>query len=187
MSDAKKKIILNEILFWKQNKLLPEHYCDFLSTLYTEGENYEEQNSVSYKQAILSTQKRKQYAIFVSLLIVAIMLLVLLFAVKTLAWMMIIATGIVALAMLIGAIRLAQNKSLLAPFIHIIAALLILGLSMKVSFTYFEHNTIVLYCLLIGNSLLWLFSGLLLKLIYFTISGVLGLVIIAGFSVYYFM
>ena len=99
---------------------------------------------------------------------------------------MILVTGVVALAMLIGAIRLAQKKSLLAPFIHIIAALLILGVSVKVSLTYFEHNHIVLYCTLIGNSLLWLFSGMLLKLIYFTISGILGLIVIIGFSIYYF-
>lgn len=37
MTNPRKKIILNEILFWKQNKLLPEHYCDFLAALYTEG------------------------------------------------------------------------------------------------------------------------------------------------------
>ena len=44
MSNQRKQIILNEITFWKQNKLLPEHYCDFLMTLYTEGEHeYEKQ------------------------------------------------------------------------------------------------------------------------------------------------
>ncbi|PKC51915.1 hypothetical protein RhiirA1_482678 [Rhizophagus irregularis] len=44
MPNTRKQIILNEILFWKQNKLLPEHYCDFLMTLYTEGEVEPEEN-----------------------------------------------------------------------------------------------------------------------------------------------
>ena len=30
MSNQRKQIILNEITFWKKNKLLPERYCNFL-------------------------------------------------------------------------------------------------------------------------------------------------------------
>ena len=37
--DEQRKItIINEIRYWKDNHLLPEHYCDFLMALYTEGE-----------------------------------------------------------------------------------------------------------------------------------------------------
>lgn len=60
MTNPRKKIILNEILFWKQNKLLPEHYCDFLAALYTEGADIEELEPVQHpKQAILPSEKRK--------------------------------------------------------------------------------------------------------------------------------
>ena len=38
MNETRKKIILHEIKYWKQSKLLPEQYCDFLLTLYSGGE-----------------------------------------------------------------------------------------------------------------------------------------------------
>ena len=37
MDQQRKAIIIHEIKYWKDNHLLPEHYCDFLLALYTEG------------------------------------------------------------------------------------------------------------------------------------------------------
>jgi hypothetical protein len=34
LMDQKKKIIIQEIEYWKRSRLLPEHYCDFLLQLY---------------------------------------------------------------------------------------------------------------------------------------------------------
>ena len=33
MNENRKQIIINEIIYWKKNELLPEHYCDFLLAL----------------------------------------------------------------------------------------------------------------------------------------------------------
>ena len=38
MNETRKKVIIQEIKYWKQSKLLPEKYCDFLLTLYSGGE-----------------------------------------------------------------------------------------------------------------------------------------------------
>ncbi|MTH52454.1 hypothetical protein GKZ89_03470 [Bacillus mangrovi] len=38
MRTEKKKIIIDEITHWKENKLLPETYCNFLLALYTGGD-----------------------------------------------------------------------------------------------------------------------------------------------------
>jgi len=38
MNETRKKIILNEILYWKQTGILPEKYCDYLLALYSEGD-----------------------------------------------------------------------------------------------------------------------------------------------------
>ena len=35
MDENRKQIIINEIIYWKKNRMLPEHYCDFLLALYT--------------------------------------------------------------------------------------------------------------------------------------------------------
>lgn len=187
MKDSRKKIILNEILFWKQNKLLPEHYCDFLSTLYAEGEDYEEQDDLSHKQAVLSAEKRHRLYLFMGLIIGIVAILFVLFTFNQFTFVISIVVGVLVVLALLNAIRLAKAKSLLAPLFHIAAALLLLGLSVKVSITYFENNNVVLYSILLGNSLLWLFSGIKSRLVYFTISGVLGILVIAGFSIYYFM
>ena len=42
MNQQRKRMIISEIKYWKQNKLLPEHYCDFLITLYAQGEDKKE-------------------------------------------------------------------------------------------------------------------------------------------------
>ena len=59
MPNPRKQIILNEILFWKQNKLLPEHYCDFLMTLYSEGNEFETEEKASHKKAVKAKEKRQ--------------------------------------------------------------------------------------------------------------------------------
>ncbi|WP_409297638.1 hypothetical protein V1498_06430 [Peribacillus sp. SCS-26] len=35
MNETRKKIILNEVRYWKANRLLPAQYCDYLLTLYS--------------------------------------------------------------------------------------------------------------------------------------------------------
>ncbi|MFC4388505.1 hypothetical protein ACFOZ1_11910 [Gracilibacillus marinus] len=42
MDAERKKVIINEIKYWKDHRLLPTHYCDFLLALYTEGQGDEE-------------------------------------------------------------------------------------------------------------------------------------------------
>jgi hypothetical protein len=39
MKQEKKEIILDEIEHWRDSRLLPEHYCDFLSNLYQEPQS----------------------------------------------------------------------------------------------------------------------------------------------------
>ncbi|WP_246940425.1 hypothetical protein [Bacillus pinisoli] len=41
MNQHRKEIILKEIEYWKKNRLLPEQYCNYLLTLYSEGEHEE--------------------------------------------------------------------------------------------------------------------------------------------------
>ncbi len=38
MEPVRKKIVTQEIKYWRDSNLLPAHYCDFLLNLYTEGE-----------------------------------------------------------------------------------------------------------------------------------------------------
>lgn len=184
MANAKKKIILNEILFWKQNNLLPDQYCDFLMTLYTEGNETDFGEEIGPKKSIIAQEKRSKRIVLTLIPIVTIMLLSVLFMVSTLTWLVAIVVGIFALLLMIFAYRFAKKKELLAPIFHIASALLLFGICVKVSTQYFSGNQVVLYILLITNCFLWLFTGFKFKLMYFAVSGVIGLIVLFGYQVF---
>ncbi|HWK24424.1 MAG TPA: hypothetical protein VNS08_15455 [Ureibacillus sp.] len=181
MADSRKKIILNEILFWKQNKLLPEQYCDFLITLYSEGKELELEQ-ISHKKSIKAKQKQKKIILCTVVSILVIALLLSLFLVSKMTWIVGIIVGITAIFLMISAYRFSRKKEMIAPILHIASALLLLGLSVKISIEYFPENQIVLYSFLIINCLLWFFTGYKYKLMYFTVSGILGAVVIIGYQ-----
>jgi|SRR5690625_1638423 len=49
MDKNRKKIIINEIRYWKDHNLLPEKYSNFLLALYTEGDTDEDDNDTIEK------------------------------------------------------------------------------------------------------------------------------------------
>ncbi|MFE7061097.1 hypothetical protein ACFVAD_02945 [Sutcliffiella sp. NPDC057660] len=49
MNRQRKDTIIHEIKYWKESRLLPEHYCDYLLALYTEGEGSNKQAKVPKK------------------------------------------------------------------------------------------------------------------------------------------
>ncbi|MCM3637385.1 hypothetical protein M3152_06580 [Sporosarcina luteola] len=133
MNAQRKKIIMAEINYWKQNKLLPEQYCDFLLTLYTQGDHEQE---ISATDAVLSKEKKK-----------------------------------------------FNTRVILLQFLYIVIAFAVLGISLKLWSLFFAGQMMLLVGFLIMNCLLWLLAGRLLKLLYFTISGAAGLILIVAFIV----
>ncbi|MEI4769518.1 hypothetical protein WAX74_07645 [Psychrobacillus sp. FJAT-51614] len=178
MSLQRKQIILNEIAFWKQNKLLPEHYCDFLTALYAQGENAVVEEKEKSSKAVLSKEKGKIRMAYLILGIITSILIGSLIFMTSLAFIPIILAGVVIVSFLYIAFKLAKNKSVITPILMVCSALLLLGASFKIWDVYFVDYPYVLIGLIIGNCLIWLFSGLLLKLVYFSISGIIGIVFI---------
>ncbi|QCR32915.1 hypothetical protein [Lysinibacillus sp. SGAir0095] len=185
MANSKKTIILNEILFWKQNKLLPDHYCDFLMTLYSEGKEIDHKEEVGHKKSVMAKEKRNKLLLLTFVLLVSITLLIALFMMSELVWLVSAMVGITAIFLIVLAYRFAKKNDVIAPILQIASALLLFGLSVKISLTYFPENRIVLYALLIINCLLWLYTGFKFKLMYFTISGALGIVVLIGYQLVY--
>ena len=183
MSNPKKQIIMNEITFWKQNKLLPEHYCDFLMTLYSEGNN-EQELAGNAKKAVRSVEKRRKWS-FVSLFpFVAIIITILLFTIQF-EWVVIAVAAVFAVSCLIGAIYFANKNKLLATMLQLATALSVLGVTLKICTTYFAGNNEMLYMLLLLNCILWLLSGIIMKIVYFTLSGILGIIVIISAWIYF--
>lgn len=183
MSNQRKQIILNEITFWKQNKLLPEHYCDFLSTLYTEGNHEGETITAKVTDSIKAKEKRKNRTLSITCISIATLMVLMLFTIE-IEWVTIAIIGAVTIAAFMATLVLANKKNALAPMMQVATALLFLGVTIKICVTYFAGNNTALYGSLAMNCVVWLISGLLTRLHYFTVSGILGLVALAGFWFY---
>ena len=179
MSIQRKKVILNEIAFWKQNKLLPEHYCDFLTALYAQGEEDASEvidEGILEKEAKQAKLKKISYTSVLSLITLA--LLGSLMFITASFIIPILLSGAAILVFTYISIKQLKKHSILSPLLLVFSALLLLGITFKVWEAYFKAEPNLLIMLIAVNCLLWLFSGLRLKLIYFTISGVVGMLLI---------
>ncbi|RHW38561.1 hypothetical protein D1B33_06710 [Lysinibacillus yapensis] len=181
MPNPRQKIILNEILFWKQNKLLPEHYCDFLMTLYSEGNELELEDEISPKKSLKAKEKNKKILSSILAAVFTIALIAILFLASNLTWLVAIMVGFVAILLFIFAFRLAKKEDVLAPILQVSSALLFFGLCVKVGTEYFSEQPFILLGLLTANCILWLLTGFKFKLLYFTISGIVGLLVLIGY------
>ncbi|MGX1983116.1 hypothetical protein EDD69_108105 [Thermolongibacillus altinsuensis] len=174
MEQKRKEIIINEIKYWKQTRLLPEQYCDYLLALYTEGNEHE------------YTKKEKRNKNFMRLLrlsllvticlLVPITLLVIYFTELSFVLQMLLLSLFVIIC-LSAVLFFAKQRA----FIHIplmIGALILLLLSVRICEWYFPGETMVLRLAITLNCLLWLFVGWRLKFLYFSISGALGLFLV---------
>ena len=173
-------MILNEIQFWKKNSLLPAHYCDFLTALYAGGEAAKEDSEGNISNSLLAKENRKKRFILSFILILTFSLLVLLFTLSTFGIIPILISVVFAFLLLLASFKLSKNKTILVPIIFISSALLILGLSFKVWLAYFPENPFILLGLVSANCTMWLISGILLKLPYFTLSGIVGLILVVA-------
>lgn len=189
VNSQKKEVILNEISFWKKNKLLPEHYCDFLMTLYSEGNVVEDDPStiikISAANSLLATNRKKNNWKIILASIGTIMLLVALFVLKApfVLIPIILSIGII-IGLLIFLFKFQPNKTVRKTFTYATLALLIFSVSIKIVNLYLGGQPSILYGVLIGNCLLWLLVGKYLNLIYFKISGIIGLVIIIFYMLF---
>lgn len=180
MDSQKKKVILNEISFWKKNKLLPEHYCDFLTTLYSEGQEVNDISNfdVNAAHSLLTENSTKENWNMIFTSVGAVVLLVALFVLKAPFVLIPIILSVSAIiGLLLFLFKFNPNKTLMTTFTYATIALLILGVSIKIV-NLLGGNPLVLCVVLIGNCVLWLVSGRFLDLMFFKISGVVGILFI---------
>ena len=181
MNNKRKQIIMSEITYWKHSKLLPEHYCDFLITLYAQGEEKDKETIVS--ESIIVKEKKKLTRMIISLSLLAIIVSSGMFVFTTYPLVTLGLSNLVLLFFLLFAVRGNVTKLKITPLLYILSAFMLLAISMKIWITFFPENTIVLIVLLAINCFFWLFAGKYLKYYYFIISGVAGLLVISGFVV----
>ncbi|QTD41670.1 hypothetical protein [Sporosarcina sp. Te-1] len=180
MNAQRKRIIITEIQYWKQNKLLPEHYCDFLITLYARGEE-DGTEEMKGSKGILEHEKKTRVGRVIAISLLTILVFGGMFLLKNYSVWPMSAAAVLATILLIISLGKSRVSSNFTSLLYILSAFLLLGLSLKVWMIFFETETMLLIGLLVLNCVLWLFAGRLLKLLYFTISGSVGLLLIIGF------
>lgn len=165
LHETRKQIIINEIVYWKQNHLLPEHYCDFLLALYTQG------NGIQAK----STKKSFKKGLYFLLLIPVFIFL---FYFTELSLILQIVFGVILFA---GGIYLSYflvKRGSLYQVPLIISAFILLFTSVELTLNIFSNTLIPLYTILSINCIIWLLTGWRFKQLYFMISGIIGLILI---------
>jgi hypothetical protein len=164
---GRQALILKEIKFWKQNKMLPDHYCDYLMALYSNGEE-----NLSNPPLKKSKMKMMYLNILFSAVIMSISLFVIYFTELSVVLQTAILTGFVVL--LYGMEIYYSNKKISKVTFLIPAAFIILLGSIEMTEEIFRGSPLITYAVLFSNCLLWIIFGLGQRRIYFTLSGGIG-------------
>ncbi|HWO97985.1 MAG TPA: hypothetical protein VNM45_16915 [Bacillus sp. (in: firmicutes)] len=176
--ETKKQVIINEIKWWKESHLLPAQYCDYLLALYTEG-NIEKQETFLSKPS----KNRFQGGLFsIILLFLPVVLLVIYFTELSFVLQMLL-YGIFVLACLGAALFYAEKKFFVHGLLSMMAICLLL-MSYEAVSLYVPDNFLILVVLLVLHCVVWIIAGFRLKIIYFKIAGVIGLVLILALNLY---
>lgn len=176
MKKERKQLIISEIKYWRQNKLLPAHYCDFLIALYAQGE--EEESDVKVSDSVLIKEKNKQKRIIILLSLLTAGLSMSLFFFIDYPAITFGLTVISFFLLLLFAGRTHATNPKLNSVLYILCAFMLLAISLKLWMLVFEEDSLVLIGILLVNCMIWIFAGRMLKLLYFTISGMVGILLI---------
>lgn len=171
MEDQRKKIIIHEINYWKTNRMLPEHYCDFLLNLYTEG---------SSPESPAAARKRFSFLSFINVFLLALLSLsIFLFYFTELS--LTLQIGLVAIFGICSIVTawylISKSYRKLIPLLA--ASLILLIVSVQLAEILYPGNTFALYAVTIGNCLLWIAAGYSWRIVSYKISGFIGIVILA--------
>jgi hypothetical protein len=170
MDDHRRKIITNEIKYWKQNKLLPEHYCDFLLNLYTEGSSEAETSQEGRPNLVQS------YLSFILLGLLSLSVYLFYFTELSLSLQtaLIIFLGISTISLAIYMVK----KTFFELIPLLASALLLLITSVQAAEIVFPNHPPVLYFITALNCLLWIGIGMKWSMVSFKLSGIIGLIVL---------
>jgi hypothetical protein len=173
----RKKIIVDEIKYWKESRLLPEQYCNFLLSLYTEGK----------ETGTVKKEKVNSAAIFLPLLITIFGL-----AIFGLTFLVIYFTdfspvlqiGLVIIFSGLMFLVATQVKRVDHRFVHfyiLLGALIIFLATIETVNYIFPNHPHILLGAVFFTCLTWLVIGKKYNLIYFMISGAIGIAVVLYF------
>ncbi|WP_102335793.1 hypothetical protein [Salimicrobium jeotgali] len=163
MSKNRKDVIVDEIRYWKENKLLPDKYCDFLLALYTEGESgADKEKKVSRTSPWLATY----YS--VNFLLIPLSFTVIYFTENGIILQSLLLTGFAASSFLMQSLIKKENAPVELPLV--ITLIIVFLLTTSSAAYYFP----VIYAegVALLNAVGWMTIGMRRGLFYVKVSGI---------------
>ncbi len=176
MDQQRKQIIIKEIKFWKENRMLPEQYCDYLLSIYTEGELKDNSQIFGYHKlwALLGV---------LPILMIPFVTYLLYFTELSLNLQILIFLS-VFLFLVINAVLLTSKKLIWRHITYLVIAIIILELIVEGVGTLINLSATVMGIILFVNCTLWIVIGFLKKLTYFIYSGVSLIILSIAYILY---
>lgn len=179
MNQDRKQIIVQELKYWKENKLLPSEYCDFLLALYTGGEGIEEtpiSKTFSWRIVFLMLD------VTLILFLLPLSFLVIYFTQLSLPMQ----TGLIFIFLCIALAHVFAFNRKNSIYVHltlIVFLLIILLFSIFLVNTLTESNGFVMATVII-NCIGWLVLGFKKRLNYLMASSFIGIILLVGYMLF---
>lgn len=170
MQDERTKTIIHEIQYWKESRLLPAEYCDFLLALYTKGE--EEKPGHAPVQTV---QLLVPAFVLLSLFMIPLTLLVIYFTQMG----FIMQTGLLSFFVgsvwfISGWLHYKRTDWYLIPFVNGLLILLMMSIFVVDHWT---TSVQAVYITMLFHFLIWISVGVFMKIRFLLWSGVTAVIL----------
>ena len=150
MTDERRKIIVEEITYWKEHKLLPEEQCDFLIALYTQGEG---------EKRFFEPKYEKAFIVYVLLLVSLIPLSIIVTYFTQIALPLQVSLLIVFLLFALFSYFLFKKYRFQYTYIALLTALILILFMTVFMANYFSTNELMLPMIILFNFISWFIIG----------------------------
>jgi len=150
MIDERKKIIVEEITYWKEHKLLPEEQCNFLLALYTQGEG---------EKRFFKPKYERTFMIYLPLLVSLIPLSVVITYLTQFSLTLQISLLIVFLLFSLFSYFLFKRHKFQYTYIALLTTLILILFITVFITNYFSINKFILPLIILLNFIVWYFIG----------------------------
>lgn len=170
MTEDRINTIINELHYWKKNKMLPAVYCDFLLALYTNGDDYSEEKST----------KRLPLLKIIQLFLLVLLVPVAIVVIYSTFFQHYIQFGVLMLFILYSFWQVRELKLQQHYFYHLSFAIFLLIIFLTTIFlsnTYIVTNWIE-QLIIIMNFACWFILGRKMNIKYLPIASIFGILLL---------
>lgn len=178
MDEKRKETIIKEIKYWRKSKLLPEQYCDFLLTLYSEGEEAVVDSKEKVASSFLTMRSLLPFIMVQAMFFLAVLIIYF----TDFSIVMQIMIGIFfTIAIVFIANKVKAQYLLLTYLFLLMAALLLFLLTVHIVVNVFQANSLYLAAATFVHCIVWFLIGWKWRIRFFTVAGVLGMIVLLFF------